>query len=689
MMMKVSLIWELMVVCATLCISAPCTIAQDSIRVEPDQILVPAVVFDRKIYTLADKTEEHHRSLSYLVANDSHFRESIAFRNLVAKDFHLYEDGEERPIRGVSVEPPALSIVRDNLGAHPESIGTGGGRWSYPDQLEKNIGLWLPWPQYLIAYVPVASPLGSCHKLQLTVDRPNLVVWAHTEYCNTVHPANDPLNGTEFGKQMEADLASEKQGRINVTLRAVSFARDAATARVYIQLDFPWKSLKHEFKNHTLYANIGTLGMVYNKDGTVAARFSDFACCDYANDGTSSSSSPPSGDRSVQHISPIPDRYETQIELPSGEYDLRVVLSDGEKFGRQQIPLTVGGFTGKQPAISEISFCRRVRKIATGSSDAPIKSAGYYTPLTSGDLVLTPATSAAFRKSEPFYGYFEVYEPRLTEQPPATVALHFRIVDVKTNEQIMDFPAVDAAQYIQPNSSVVPIAREFDPGTLSEGSYRLEIQATDAAGKSTFWRTANFTINSDQSNELANSADDSASLPNGTGIVGVLATELNTKHSKVGERVEVEITEDVKSGDEILVKKGSIVTGQITQVNPFSQGVDSAELEIVFDKVVPKSGEPISTHLAIYALAAKRIDRTDDLQDGSGLIATNTRAGVAGGMLSPPPGLKADSRGLFRIDAMRLLPTAKDNPPTSLVSSQSRDVQLEIGTEIVVVVVGR
>jgi hypothetical protein len=38
---------------------------------------------------------------------------------------------------------------------------------------------------------------------------------------------------------------------------------------------------------------------------------------------------------------------------------------------------------------------------------------------------------------------------------------------------------------------------------------------------------------------------------------------------------------------------------------------------------------------------------------------------------------------------MRLLPTAKDNPPTSLVSSQSRDVQLEIGTEIVVVVVGR
>jgi hypothetical protein len=253
----------------------------------------------------------------------------------------------------------------------------------------------------------------------------------------------------------------------------------------------------------------------------------------------------------------------------------------------------------------------------------------------------------------------------------------------------MDFPAVDAAQYIQPNSSVVPIAREFDPGTLSEGSYRLEIQATDAAGKSTFWRTANFTINSDQSNELANSAQDSASLPNGTGIVGVLATELNTKHSKVGERVEVEITEDVKSGDQILVKKGSIVTGQITKVNPFSQGVDSAELEIVFDKVVPKSGEPISTHLAIYALAAKRIDRTDDLQDGRGLIATNTRAGVAGGMLSPPPGLKADSRGLFRIDAMRLLPTAKDNPPTSLVSSQSRDVQLEIGTEIVVVVVGR
>jgi hypothetical protein len=32
---------------------------------------------------------------------------------------------------------------------------------------------------------------------------------------------------------------------------------------------------------------------------------------------------------------------------------------------------------------------------------------------------------------------------------------------------------------------------------------------------------------------------------------------------------------------------------------------------------------------------------------------------------------------------------ARDNPPTSLVRSESKDVRLEKGTEIVVVVVGR
>jgi hypothetical protein len=186
----------------------------------------------------------------------------------------------------------------------------------------------------------------------------------------------------------------------------------------------------------------------------------------------------------------------------------------------------------------------------------------------------------------------------------------------------------------------------------------------------------------------AKASASAASLPNGTGIVGTLSTNLDTKHSRVGDRVEVEVTEDVKPADRILLRKGSRITGQITQVNTFSKGTDNAQLEIVFDNLAPKGGEPISTYLAICALAAKRDETSNDLQDGRGLAATSTRAGVAGGMLSPPAALKPDAKGIFRIDGMSLLPMAKEKPPTSLLHSNSRNIQLEKGTEIVLVVVG-
>jgi hypothetical protein len=209
---------------------------------------------------------------------------------------------------------------------------------------------------------------------------------------------------------------------------------------------------------------------------------------------------------------------------------------------------------------------------------------------------------------------------------------------------------------------VAPAAAQSTSGSTSDAPARLDAAAKTSAS--------------------------SASLPNGTGIVGTLSTNLDSKHSRVGDRVEVEVTQDVKPADGILLRRGSRISGQITQVNAFSKGSDNAALEIVFDNVAPKGGEQISTYLAIYALAAKREDTSNDLQDGRGLTATTTRAGVAGGMLSAPAPLRPDAKGIFRIDGMSLMPIAKDKPPTSLLHSDSRNIRLEKGTEIVLVVVG-
>jgi hypothetical protein len=195
--------------------------------------------------------------------------------------------------------------------------------------------------------------------------------------------------------------------------------------------------------------------------------------------------------------------------------------------------------------------------------------------------------------------------------------------------------------------------------------------------------------NSPQSNLPLKNASASLSLPNGTGIVGALTTNLDTKHSKVGDRIEVEVTQDVKPAGQVLLRRGSHITGQVTLAYAFSKGDSTAKLEIVLDKVVAKSGEQIPTYLAIYALAAKNDPTKEDLQDGRGLAATSTRAGINGGLGRPGNGLLGpDTKGVLGLESLRLTPLARDNPPTSLVRSESKDVRLEKGTEIVLVVVG-
>jgi hypothetical protein len=41
---------------------------------------------------------------------------------------------KEQPVHRVKLEPPTLRVVTDNLGKHPEIIGSGGGVWAYPRQ---------------------------------------------------------------------------------------------------------------------------------------------------------------------------------------------------------------------------------------------------------------------------------------------------------------------------------------------------------------------------------------------------------------------------------------------------------------------------------------------------------------------------------------------------------------------------
>jgi VWFA-related protein len=487
-----------------LCISAaPVFAGQNPIRVQSDEVLVPTVVFDKTLYAQLNKMKPHHRdSYGHIVEKNEKLWESIAVKNLTAKDFHLFEDGQEQKIQTVRLEPPTFRVVQDNLGKHPETIGSGGGVWAYPDRPAMDQTAWLAWPQYVLAYVPPKSPPESCHQIQVKVERANLVVWTRSEYCNTMHPAVDPLNGTQFGKTLEAALLSDSNNRLDLTLNVAAFANSPAGAHVYVTMSFSWQSLVHEFRDGTLYATIGSLVAVYEKDGTLAARYSDFACCDYGNQREPKDQPGAATPRSAETSALIPDRYETQFELPSGDYEIRGVLSDGVNFGVQETSLRVENYDASKLGISDVVLSRRVRKVATKEAAAVAES---YPPLISKGVEFTPTANAQFWPTDTLFTYFEINDPLVARQSGTKVQANMRIVDAKSGAVVDAIAPVDAAMYGKPDSPVIAIGRGVSLNRLPPGVYSLDVQASNSEGKSTSWRSVHFSVKEAAPPELSES----------------------------------------------------------------------------------------------------------------------------------------------------------------------------------------
>ena len=75
-------------------------------------------------------------------------------------------------------------------------------------------------------------------------------------------------------------------------------------------------------------------------------------------------------------------------------------------------------------------------------------------------------------------------------------------------------------------------------------------------------------------------AERAEALPKGTRLMGKLTTKLDTKRTKVGQPVVIEVSKDVKSGDQTLLKKGSLIKGTVTQVQAFSKDNPAPRLRL-------------------------------------------------------------------------------------------------------------
>jgi hypothetical protein len=437
-----------------------------AIRVEAPEVVVPVVVLDRTHVRLAtgDVYEEVDEEIF----------------DLSVKDFRIFEDGVEQPIKNVSLELPRIRDVRDNISHHIEESFTPRGTWSSPDLWNESIGgpTLSPIATYLVSYVPPPSSRGSCHRIVVKVKRHHAAVRARDEYCNVKHPLSDPVGGTRLGQRMQEYAESSRDGEFPLSVQVGAVLGNSEVSRIDIAVEYPWNAIRRKWGRVNLYAMVAVLGMVRDKDGNLVARFSDM-------DSTAPWNfyrGPLPADRAFLknwETAGIPTRYETQLELAPGEYSLQIVVTDGEHFGRVETPVHVESMSQDRFAGGDILLCKRFHEVLEGAQAAA--RAPKHVPLISNGMEFMPAGDLRFHKGERVIGYFEIYEPSVESTEPA----HFRIrvSDAKTRENKIDSGLHEAGPEARLKNGVIPVAAEMATERLSPGAYEIEVQVSDATGK--------------------------------------------------------------------------------------------------------------------------------------------------------------------------------------------------------------
>lgn len=439
-------------------------------------------------------------------------------KGLNAADFHVFDNGVEQRINYFKEAdfPGADSTGRWVF--HPTKRGTWG--------ILSGPAFDPPMDAYLIGYVPPAVQPGECRSIKVVVQK-HEVELNRNQYCaqkNSRSIDTSPLIDTKLAVRMQKFLDSSARGSLNVSVKAFPFwssgvltlmtrasskgsalddrkdtapnrdftyvvevhdSRAPASVQIATSFDLPEKTWDFPCSIYAL--SIHVLGVVYKANGEVAGRFDDtFACQTQVSFLV----------RVETGLIYVPSRFDSQLNLPPGDYEVKVAVTDGINFGRAQIPLRVEKLDAQRLMLSEVVIGGVLRdaswvlREAASVSPSPVVP----TPLVSKNVQYFPDTDAParLRRRYPLYLYFEIYDPADTEKP--TIFYRVRITDLKTGVLVMNTEQMRAAKWIMSGNAVVPIGLELDTDKLSKGTYKLEIQASDSTGRVSDWRNALFTI---------------------------------------------------------------------------------------------------------------------------------------------------------------------------------------------------
>jgi len=334
---------------------------------------------------------------------------------------------------------------------------------------------------YILGYTPPESEEGSCHTLKVKVERGGTEVRARSGYCNS-KPV-DLLAGNPTEKTLEARAAASQAGNVTASMQLPFFYTSANVARVNVALEIATDNLKFEKQKGKYHAAVNILGLAYLPDGSVGARFSDTLNLDFQDK------------KLAEAFKERPMHYESQFDVASGKYNLKVVFaSAGDSFGKIEMPLVVEPYDTKQFSMSGLALSKEARRASDLGTGLDALLLEDRVPLIAQGTQLVPSGSNHFKKTDLAAFYMEIYEPLLANAQipvPPVVAFQLRILD-KTGQAKED-TGLMRVQTTASGGPVLPVAGKIPTASLTPGSYVVEIKARDDAGKE-FQRSANIEI---------------------------------------------------------------------------------------------------------------------------------------------------------------------------------------------------
>ena len=286
--------------------------------------------------------------------------------------------------------------------------------------------------------------------------------------------------------------------------------------------------------------------MIYNTDGDLVSRFSDDFCeppaCQFFYEGAlqpKKTQLPPilEAEKYFADIT-IPTGYHTQTDLGPGSYRLKLLITDGEKFGRVATSFVLDPLAQDRLAISDVAVCDRYHPETT--KPRVLTRAPQYAPLLAKEMEFTPAGNLQFKKAQQLVTYLEIYDQQSETADPPKLYLEMKVIDIKTGELEISSGLRPVEPSSMASKPAIPVVWDMAINKLPPGSYRIEVQASDSKGKKSDWRMASFVLSGSPAPQSANligssgmnslqGANPTAVLPQGTQAQDLSASDVLQK----------------------------------------------------------------------------------------------------------------------------------------------------------------